>query len=159
MSWHIIPMKFFNWNIICFGQKQSIKVQFFIILSAVMKVEGFTENLHHCSVKDSCIFLVETLYTLYKHFGHQKKFQTFEWLGESSPNPSCHIWNHKSVFPWTLHHSSMSWEITLSYFFSWIFIWFWQKEPIKVQNFRLVTAHMKFYQICTLIGSFCWNYI
>ena len=34
------------------------------------------------------------------------------------------------------HHSSISWEITLLYFFSWNFIWFLWKEPIKVQNFR-----------------------
>ena len=58
-----------------------------------------------------------------------------------------------------MHHSSMSWEITLLYFFGWNFIWFLQKEPIKVQNFRLSTAQVKFHQICTLIGSFCWKYI
>ena len=28
-----------------------------------------------------------------------------------------------------------------------------------MQNFRLLTAHMKFYHICTLIGSFYWKYI
>ena len=28
VSWHIIPMKFSSWNIICFGQKEHIKVQF-----------------------------------------------------------------------------------------------------------------------------------
>ena len=28
-----------------------------------------------------------------------------------------------------------------------------------VQTFRLSTAHIKFQQICTLIGSFCWKYI
>ena len=28
-----------------------------------------------------------------------------------------------------------------------------------VQNFRLLTAHVKFHQMCTLIGSFCWKYI
>ena len=58
-----------------------------------------------------------------------------------------------------MHHSSVSWEITLLYFFSWNFIWFRQKKPIKIQNFRLSTAHMKFYQICTLRGSFCWKYV
>ena len=58
-----------------------------------------------------------------------------------------------------MHHSSVSWEITLLYFFSWNCTWFGQKEPIKVQNFRLSTAHVKFHQICTLIGSFCWKYI
>ena len=53
----------------------------------------------------------------------------------------------------------MSWEITLLYFFSWNFIWFGQTKPIKVQNFRLLTAHVKFHHICTLIGSFCRKYI
>ena len=37
------------------------------------------------------------------------------------------------------------------------FIWYLQKETIKVQNFRLLTAQVKFHQICTLIGSFCWK--
>ena len=58
-----------------------------------------------------------------------------------------------------MHHSSMSWEISLLYFFSWNFIWFLQKEPTTVQNFRLSTAQVKFHQICTLIGYFCWKYI
>ena len=58
-----------------------------------------------------------------------------------------------------MHHSSMLWEISLLYFFSWNFIWFLQKEPTTVQNFRLLTAQVKFHQICTLIGYFCWKYI
>ena len=53
----------------------------------------------------------------------------------------------------------MLWEISLLYFFSWNFIWFLQKEPTTVQNFRLSTAQVKFHQICTLIGYFCWKYI
>ena len=53
-----------------------------------------------------------------------------------------------------LHHCSLSWKITLQYFFTWSIIWFGQKEPIKVQSFRISTAHVKFHQICTLIGSF-----
>ena len=28
-----------------------------------------------------------------------------------------------------------------------------------MQNFRLLTAQVKFHQICTLIGFFCWKYI
>ena len=28
-----------------------------------------------------------------------------------------------------------------------------------MQNFRLWTARVKFYQICNLIGPFCWKYI
>ena len=58
-----------------------------------------------------------------------------------------------------MHHSSMSWEIPLLYFFSWNFIWFLRKEPIKVQNLRFLTAQVKFHQIWTLIGSLCWKYI
>ena len=50
-----------------------------------------------------------------------------------------------------MHHSSVSWEITLLHFFSWTFIWFVQKEPIKVQNFRLSTVQVKFHQIRTLL--------
>ena len=43
-----------------------------------------------------------------------------------------------------MHHSSIPWEVTLLYFFSWNFIWFLQKEPIKVQNFRkILTAQVK----------------
>ena len=58
-----------------------------------------------------------------------------------------------------MHHSSVSWQITLLYFFSWNCKWFGQKEPIKVENFRLSTARIKFHQICTLIGFFFWKYI
>ena len=53
----------------------------------------------------------------------------------------------------------MSWEINLLYFFSWNFMGFLQKEPTRVQNFRPLTAQVKFHQICTLVGCFCWKYI
>ena len=174
VSWHIIPVKFSGWNIICFGQKEPIKVQFFRLLSALIKVHpiphaifettrsGFIQILHHCSVS----WKITPLYFCSSnlvYFGQKeptkRNFQTFEWLSENSPNSSCNIWNHKSVFLLTLHHSSVSWDLTLLYFFSWNFIWFGQKESIKVQNFRLLTAYVKFHQACTLICSFCWRYI
>ena len=62
VSWHTIPLKFSSWNIICFGQKELLNVQFFRFLSALMKVHpiphaifetkrsGFIHILHHCSV-------------------------------------------------------------------------------------------------------------
>ena len=53
-----------------------------------------------------------------------------------------------------MHHCSLSWEVTLLYFFSWNFIWSGPKEPIKVQKLTLLTAHLKFHQIYALIGSF-----
>ena len=43
--------------------------------------------------------------------------------------------------------------------FSWNLIWFWQKEPTKLQNFGLSTAQVEFHLVCTLIESFCWKYI
>ena len=75
----------------------------------------------------------QTLYPLDKKNPWKRNFQTFEWLGKSSPNYSYHIWNHKSVFLWTFHHSSVSWEITLLWCFSWNFVWSGQKQPIKVK--------------------------
>ena len=58
-----------------------------------------------------------------------------------------------------MHHSSVSWDIALLYFFSLKCTWFRKKESIKVQNFRLLTAHVKFYKLCTLLDSFCWKFI
>ena len=67
---------------------------------------------------------------------------------------SCHFWINKSVFLWILNHSSVSWDINSLYFFSWNFIYFQQKEPIKVQiwwNFTWAVERLKF---CTLMGLF-----
>ena len=104
----------FSHNKSCFGQKEQIKVQFFRLLRALIKVHPvphtlfeatrskFIQILYHCSVSwkitSFCIFLLQTLYTLDKKSPSKRNFQTFEWLGKNSPNSSCHIWNHKSVF-------------------------------------------------------------
>ena len=62
VSRNIIPLKFSNWNIMLFAQKEPIDVQFFQLLSALMKVHpiphaifettrsGFIQILHHCPV-------------------------------------------------------------------------------------------------------------
>ena len=108
------------------------------------------------------LFSVMKITSLYffssKYFGQKSpskwNFQPFQWLIEHSPISSWYIWNQKSVFLWTLDHSLMSLEITLVYYFNWNFISFGQKEHIKVQNFRLLTPHVKFHQICTWIGPF-----
>ena len=72
---------------------------------------------------------------------------TFNYLCENSPNSSCHFSNKKSVFLQSLDLFSVSWEIILLYFFSWNFICYWEKQHIKVQTFRLATAHIKIHQI------------
>ena len=167
VSWHIIPVKFSRWNIIWFGKTEPIKVQFFRILSALMKVHpisnaifetarsGFIQILHHWPVSWKVTplhFLAQTSCTLDKN-SHQNKIS-----GLLSDCVKIHQIPHFIFETTTFHHSSMSWEI-FSVLFSWNIIWFLQKEPIKVQNFRLSTAQVRFHQICTLIGSFCWKYI
>ena len=68
-------------HVTCFGQKEPVKVQFFRILSALMKVHpipqaifetlrsGFIQIFNHCSVSLKqlfLIFLAQILYKLYK---------------------------------------------------------------------------------------------
>ena len=61
----------------------------------------FIQVLHHCLVSwkiNSLYFFSSNLYTLDKNSPSNWNFQTFEWLGENSPNSSRHVWNYKSVF-------------------------------------------------------------
>ena len=168
VSWHIIAVKVLNWNIICFGQREPINVQFLRLFRALMKVHAIPfaifETTRWCFIQIfKCLvsWKINPLYsfssnlnTFDKDGPSNWKFWTFNCLGKSSLNSSCHIWNYKSVFLYNLHQSSMPREITLMNFLSWNFILFLQEELIKVQNFRLSTAQVKFHQICTLIGSF-----
>ena len=79
-----------------------------------------------------CNFLGQMSYTLHERNLSKWKFLRLECLDQNSPN-SCHFWNNKLVFIQILHHSSVSWDLTPLYFFNWNFIYFQQKEPIKVQ--------------------------
>ena len=58
----------------------------------------------------------------------------------------CHKISSLSIFSAQTLHTSVSREITLLYFLSWNFIWFGQKGQ-NLQNFRLLTAHVKFHHI------------
>ena len=126
--------------------KRAHQCTIFILLGALKKFHPFPhaifeiarsvfiQILHHCSVSwriSTLHFLAQISYTLDRNSPLKCNFWTFEWLGENPPNSSYHIWNHKSAFV-TFHHSSMLWEISLLYFFSWNFIWVLQKEPTKV---------------------------
>ena len=52
----------------------------------------------------------------------------------SAPNSSCHFIEATRLgFNQFLHHCSLSWKITLQYFFSSNVIYFAQKEPIEVK--------------------------
>ena len=85
-------------------------------------------------------------------------FETSECADQNSSN-SYHFWNNKSIFLQILNHFSVSWGITPLYFFSWNFIYFQQKESIKVQiwwNFMRAVESLKFH---TLMDFFCPNHI
>ena len=78
-------------------------------------------------------------------------FETFECSNQNPPN-SCHFLNNILVFLQILNHSSVSWDISPLYFFSWNFMYFQQKEPNIWWNFTWALESLKF---CTLMGSFC----
>ena len=64
------------------------------------------------------------------------------------------------LFKKILHHSSVSWDIKLLYTFSsWNFIYFQQKESIKVKLRWNVTWAVGSLKFCTFMGSFCSNHI
>ena len=88
MSWHIISLKFSNGNVIFFGQKKPINVQFFGFLATLMKVHpipraifetkrsGFVQILHHCSVSlkvTPLYFLWLKLHIVWTKIAHQSE--------------------------------------------------------------------------------------
>ena len=75
----------------------------------------------------SILFRSSVMYFAQKEPIKVQIFETFECLGQNSPN-FCRFWNKKSVFL-----QIMSWDINPLHIFSWNFIYFQQKEPIKVQ--------------------------
>ena len=106
-----------------------------------------------------CSSNLSTKTTLHKKSPLTRNVRTFEWLGENLPNSS-YTFETTSQFFLKLYITLQCHERKLfCIFFSWNFMWFGQKETIKVRNLIVLTAHVKFHQICTLISSFCWNYI
>ena len=106
-------LKFSNWNIVCFGQKEPINVPFFQLGCSnetspnsschysnhkVRVYSNFTSLFSAMKYNSTVFFLAQASYTLDKNSSSKWNFWTFEWLGENSPNSSCHIWNQKSVF-------------------------------------------------------------
>ena len=161
VSWHIIPP-----NVLvetsCFQQKEPIKVQFFRLLNALMNLHPishaifettswrFFQILHHCLVSWKITplqFFNSNLNALDKRA--EVKFSNFWMIGWKFTKflmPCLKLQVFKLYI--TL---SVSIEKPLLYFFSWKCTWFGQKEPIKVQNFRIS-------DFCTSIDSFCWEY-
>ena len=129
---NITPLYFFSSNIIYFGQRQPSKVQIFEILWVLeSKFVKFLMSILNWQVNSSSIFASFFIamthnssvnfklihFLLWTKGSHQcLNFDTFECAGENLLNSSCHFPNHKLVFLQTLHHSLMSWKITLLYF-------------------------------------------
>ena len=63
------------------------------------------------------------------------------------------------IFVRILHYSLVLWDINPLYFFSWNFIYFQQKEPIKVLIWWDFTWTVESLKFCPLMGSFCPNHI
>ena len=99
-----------------------------------------------------CIFLAQTLHTFKKSSSSECKFSDFPLLALKFTKFLMSFFKNKtSVLLQSLDHSSVSWEVTFLSFFSWKFICYWQKEPIKIQIFRLPMAHRKINQIHCVI--------
>ena len=148
VSWHITPLEYFSLKIIYLSQKDPIKGKILLLSSVGWKFAKFSKSFFKAQFSLSSSFA--SFFSVMTH-----NSSAHFWFKHNSPNSSCHIWNHNSVFLWTSHHFLVSWEITLLHFSGWNFILFGQKEPIKVKSLRLLTAHVRFHQICTLISSFC----
>ena len=114
----------------------------------------FSVTKHNCSV----LFQVKRYNFAQKGQSKVQIFETFECLDQNSPN-SCHFWNNKLVFLQILNNCSVSWDITPLYFFSWNFIYFQQKQPIKVQIWWYFTWAVENLKLCTFMGYFCKNHI
>ena len=175
VSWHIILLKVSNWNI-CFGQKEPINVQFFRFSSALMKVHTiplvpflkpqnqgllkFCITVQYHEKWLPCIFFYLKSHTLWTKIVHWSGiFRLLSGWVKNQQISHVVLETTSHFFFKLFHHSLISWEITLLYLSSQNFIWFLQKKSINVQNFRLSSAQLKFHQVGTLIGSFCWKYI
>ena len=86
-----------------------------------------------------CILLAQALHALDKSSTSKCKFLNFPLLELNSPNYPCNFSNKR--VDQILNHSSVSWEINL---LSWKFIYYWQKQYIKVKFSDLQLLEFKF---------------
>ena len=165
MSWHIysVNFKFIHFLLWTKGSHQSPNFDPFACSSENLRnsschfpnhMSVFLQIFHYFSVSWR-----QTLNTLHnRNQSKCKLLRLFECSHQNSPI-SCHFRNNKSVFLQILHYSSGSGDITPMYFFNWNFIYFQQKESIKVQiwwNFTWAVKSLKFY---TLMSSFFPNHV
>ena len=77
----------------------------------------FLQILHHSSLswKITPMYFLSSnnIYFSQKEHIEMNIFETFKCSGQNSSNSSCQFWNDKSLPHQVLHHSSLSWHITL----------------------------------------------
>ena len=149
VSRKIILLYYFSSNIIYFAQKEPIKTKVFETFENSGQV--LSNSLCPFWNDESISFLIlypssgswriTPLYFFSSNniwFAHKepikvKIFDTFERSGQNLTNSLCQFLNDKFIPLQILYPSSVSWQITLLYFFSSSDIYFAQKEHIKMK--------------------------
>ena len=75
------------------------------------------------------------IYFAQKELIKMKILETFKCSGQILSNSLCQFWNKKLIPLQILYPSSVSWKVISLYFFSSNYIYFAQKEPIKMNFF------------------------
>ena len=145
----IIPLTFSSWNI-CFGQKKPMKVQFFRLLSALIKVQpipdaifettrpGFIQIFFSVMKDNFSVFLQLKPCTLWTKTGQRKEIFRLLSAWVKIHQISLVIYETTSqFFLRTLYHPLVSWEITVLYFSAETLYDLDKKKTIKMQNFKL----------------------
>ena len=146
----IIPLTFSSWNI-WFGQKKPMKVQFFRLLSALIKVQpipdaifettrpGFIQIFFSVMKDNFSVFLQLKPCTLWTKTGQRKEIFRLLSAWVKIHQISLVIYETTSqFFLRTLYHPLVSWEITVLYFLAeTLYDLDKKKTIIKMQNFKL----------------------
>ena len=167
----IIPLTFSSWNI-WFEQKKPMEVQtlFFRLLSALIKVQpipdaifettrpGFIQIFFSVMKDNFSVFLQLKPCTLWTKTGQRKEIFRLLSAWVKIHQISLVIYETTSqFFLRTLYHPLVSWEITVLYFLAETLYDLDKKKNNQNAKFQTLTAHVKFHQVCNLIGFFCWN--
>ena len=113
--------------------------------------------LHHSSVitYNYSIFFWLKHNTLSTKVAHQSaNFYTCHCLHKNSPNSSCHFWDQKSVSLQTLHHSSVSWDVTLLCTLHLKLHMVWTKRADQSANFQTFDCRPCFKSRVNFLSNF-----
>ena len=107
---------------------------------------GFIQILHHCSMSWKIVplyFFFSNLIYFWQKEPIKVKFSGF-WVVDLKIT-KFHMSYLKPQVSFSLNFAPL-WRVrdNSCVLFSWNFVWFGWKEPIKVENIRLLTAHIKF---------------